>query len=194
MSVKSVTPTDAASNPSHPDHARWVKERTLAMEVKHAEAMGASLRDAEDTNRRLLERLDQRRSAKPRTAKPQRKPNLGDVTKRELADANVTRRPVKARAPLTPPCKFCGVCRDCKLVRRTQAIMAKARVGDPSLLPLVLEMVGLELAQQQRTNYRDALGREYPFARLNKRDANRAKLAGFESVCDRSVSLMGAWR
>jgi hypothetical protein len=42
--VKAVTPSAAAASPSHPDHARWVKERTLKQEIEHATLIGGTLR------------------------------------------------------------------------------------------------------------------------------------------------------
>jgi hypothetical protein len=58
VKIHAVTPTDAASDPLHPDHDRWVKERTLAMEVAHAQRMGLGLRHAETENAYWLQRAE----------------------------------------------------------------------------------------------------------------------------------------
>ncbi len=55
MKVAATEIPDAASNPTHPDHDRWVKDRTLRMEVEHAKVLGLPLRIAEQENQRLLD-------------------------------------------------------------------------------------------------------------------------------------------
>lgn len=176
------------------DKARALKERTLAMEVAHATATGGTFRDAETANMRALERLEARKR-EPKKPKPQAKRREfqhREVTKKELA--SVTRKPAKPKKLSAPSCKFCGTCRWCKRFRRSQLIMQKAREGDVAMLRLTMELVGLALAAQQKSDYKDALGVEYPFSRIAGFTATRAVNAGVESVCDRSVNQLGGWR
>ena len=186
MKVSAVTPSAAAANPSHPDHARWVKETTLGIEAGHH----ATFRDAETANMRSLERLANRK-VKPKKPKAKRK----DVTAEQLAKQGVTQRvaPAKVMPPM-PPCKLCGRCVRCKREFRMSQIMTKARQQDPKALLLVQELVAIGFAAQARKDYKDALGRELPFSRLRGHDYNRAVTAGAEWVCDRSTAFMGQWR
>jgi hypothetical protein len=62
------------------------------------------------------------------------------------------------------------------------------------MLVLTHELVGLALAAQAGSDYKDSLGREYPFSRITGYTATRAVNAGVEAICDRSVSGLGAWR
>lgn len=166
------------------------------MEARHAALTGKTLRDAETANMAALQRLEARKREKPK-AQPKPKPRKfehREVTKKELAAANVTRKPAAPKKLMAPACKFCGHCRWCKRFQRTQLIMRKAREGDASMLGLTHELVGLALAAQQGSDYRDALGVEYPFSRISGFTATRAINAGIESVCDRSARLLGAWR
>lgn len=193
MSVKAVTPSDAARNPKHPEHARWVKEQTLKREIEHANMLGLSSRAAEDANSANLIRLDARR----RLAKPQapKKPQQPQVTHEELRASGVTKKAPKVRPqPKVPPCKYCGACIKCRRELRVRAIMALARQGDTRALALTNELVALVFAQQKRKIYRDHIGRELPFSDLQGRDRIRANNAGIEAVCDRSVSFLGEWR
>lgn len=177
------------------DHNRLLKERTLAIEVAHANATGGTLRDAENANMRALERLEARKRYKKPSAKAApRKFEHREITKKELAAHNVTRKPAPPKKVIPPPCKFCGTCRWCSRFKRTQEIMRKARLGDANMLALGDELAGLALAAQQRSDYRDALGVEYPFSRIVGFTANRAVTAGIESVCDRSTRWLGPWR
>jgi hypothetical protein len=178
------------------DKARALKERTLAIEVQHATLTGGTLRDAEDANMRNLQRLEARKREGKKPAPKTAPRNFAhrEITKKDLAAANVTKRVAPPKKLIGPTCKFCGHCRWCKRFRRTQTILGKARQGDAALLPLAHELIGLALAAQQKSDYRDAIGREYPFSRITGFTATRAVNAGIESVCDRSVSLLGAWR
>jgi hypothetical protein len=176
------------------DKARALKERTLAIEVHHAELTGGTLRDAETANARNLERMEARKS-QPRRVAPPAKPRVfqhREVTKQDAAE--VTRRPAPVKKLHAPKCRFCGTCRWCKRFSRSQLIMSKARMGDAAMLALTHELVGLALAAQQKSDYRDAGGVEYPFSRITGHTATRAINAGVESVCDRSVPHLGAWR
>lgn len=190
MNIKAVTPSASAASPSHPDHARWVKEVTLAQEVAHAQSLGLSSRHAEAENMRQLERLANRKR-KPRKPKAPKKIDTAE----QLAKQGVTQRvaPVK-KLPPVPPCKLCGQCLRCKRELRMSQIMTKARQQDPKALSLVQELVAIGFAANARRDYRDAIGRELPFSRLKGHDYNRAVTAGAEWVCDRSVSFMGQWR
>lgn len=189
MSIKLITPAAGAANPAHPDHDRWVKEQTLEREVAHAKASGLSLRAAETANMRALERLAARKRDKKKR-KPAAKPQ---PTKAQLAESGVTRRVATAKQLPVSACNHCGTCHSCKRERRISLILDKARKAE---IPdrMAWEIVGLQLASQQRSNYRDLMGRSYPFADLPDRERIRARNAGFDNVCDVSVRWLGAWR
>lgn len=179
------------------DKARALKERTLKIEAEHAQRMGGTFRDAETANMRLLERLEARKRLRKIAAagpaqKPKRKETPG-ITKKELAGENVTRKPAAPIVQAAPSCKYCGTCRWCKRFQRTALIMRKAREGDKVAQGLAYELVGIALAANERSDYRDVMGVEYPFSRIRGQTAIRAVNAGIEAVCDRSVRLLGAW-
>ena len=191
MKVTAVTPSAAASNPSHPDHARWVKEQTLAIEARHAQSVGLSSRDAETENLRQLERLANR-ARKPRKQKPRK---VATPSAEQLAKEGVTVRVAPKRtAPKLPPCKLCRTCLWCKRAIRVSYIGVKARQQDTRALALQNELNAIMFAALGQKDYRDEIGRELPFSRLTGKDVDKAVTAGIEWVCDRSVSFMGQWR
>lgn len=195
MSVKAVTPSDAAKSPAHPDHSRWVKDITLKREVEHATMTGGSSRDAETANLANLERLDGRK----RHAKPQKPKKKVDAAKREVTHADliaagVTKKPATIRKVEARACNFCGLCKRCRRELRVSQIMAKAREGDRRAHRLTMELVAVMFAAQRRVDYKDEIGRELPFSRLHGLARDRAATAGVENVCDRSTSFMGEWR
>lgn len=190
MKITAVTPGAAASNPSHPDHARWVKEHTLKQEIEQAKAAGGSTRDAETANIRALERLAGRKR-KPKAPKKPRK----DWTPEQLAKEGVTIRPApKRKAPQMPPCKLCRVCVWCRRAIRVSMIGVKARQQDLKARVLQDELCAIMIAAVARKDYKDALGRELPFSRITGHDVDKAVTMGIEWVCDRSVTFMGQWR
>lgn len=190
MKVTAVTPVAAAANPSHPDHARWVKEQTLKVEAQHAQSLGLSFRHAETENTRQLERLANR---KRKPAKP-RKPKRID-TPEQLAKEGVTIRPApKRKAPQMPPCKLCRVCVWCRRAIRVSHIGMRARQDDLRARALQDELNAIMLAAITRKDYRDALARELPFSRITGHDVDKAVTMGIEWVCDRSIPFMGQWR
>lgn len=191
--VKPITPSPAAASPTHPDHPRWVKERTLAMEAEHIKLVGGTLRDAEAANRANLERLEGRK----RHARPKTRRKVKSVAERqaERAEKGLTYKPVApVIAPPKSPCNFCGRCVRCKREARVVAIMAKAREGDQVALKLTWDLVALKHAVEARKDYRAGDRRLYPFSNLRGRDKLVAFNAAIESVCDRSVKVLGAWR
>lgn len=190
MKVTAVTPVAAASNPSHPDHARWVKEQTLAIEARNAAATGLSFRAAETENTRQLERLAARKQ-KPKAPKKQRV----DTTAEQLAAAGVTKRVAKPRrlAPM-PACKLCRKCVWCKRSLRMSQIARRAKEEDVRARALMDEIMAITFAAMSRKDYRDALSRELPFSRITGTDVDKAVTQGIEWVCDRSVTFMGQWR
>lgn len=196
MSVKLVTPSAAAANPSHPEHARWVKEQTLEREVAEAKARGLTLLDAERSNARQLERLSNRRARPKAPAKKTKRDKVQkEVTHEQLAAAGITKKVPTARAmPPMPPCKLCRQCVWCKRTLRLSQIATRARQMEPKAVSLVAELVAIQFAAGQRKDYRDAIGRELPFSRLVGKDVDLAVNAGIEWVCDRSTSFMGQWR
>lgn len=195
MSVKAVTPSDAAKAPNHPDHARWVKDVTVKREHEHAIMTGGTARDAEKANALSLERLD----ARKRHAKPQKPKKKVDAAKREVTHADliaagVTKKPATIRKVEARACNFCGLCKRCRRELRVSQIMAKAREGDRRAHALTMELVAVMFAAQRRVDYKDAIGRELPFSRLHGLARDRAATAGVENACDRSVSFLGEWR
>lgn len=190
MKITAVTPVAAAANPSHPDHARWVKEHTLKREILHAQSLGLSYRHAEIANTRQLERLAARKRKKP---KPKKLPPV--PTAEQLAASGVTVRPAPARkAPQMPPCKLCRKCVWCRRAIRVSMIGVKARQHDKRARALQDELNAIMIAALGRKDYKDAIGRELPFSRVTGADVDKAVTAGIEWVCDRSVSFMGQWR
>ncbi len=190
MSVKAVTPSAAAANPAHPDHARWVKDQTLKRETEDAKILGLSSRYAETVNARNLERLANRKQ-RPKKPKAPRK----DMTPELLAKAGITKKVATARK--LPPPRACGLCRqciDCKRELRMSQIAAMAKQQDMRAVALAMELGAIVLAVTQRKDYKDAIGRELPFSRIAGADAARAAITGFEWACDRSTSFMGQWR
>lgn len=186
MSVKAVTPSAAASSPSHPDHARWVKEQTLKQELAHH----GSFRAAETANIRALERLAKRKLKPKKRKKPAPVP-----TAKQLAESGVTvREAPKRKAPQLPPCKLCRQCVWCKRAIRVSMIGIKSRQEDLRALELQNELTAIMMAALGRKDYRDAIGRELPFSRIVGKDVDKAVTQGIEWVCDRSVSFMGQWR
>jgi hypothetical protein len=190
VKVTAVTPSAAASSPSHPDHARWVKEHTLKMEVEHARSIGQSTRDAETHNIRNLERLSNRKQ------KPKKPKKVIPVpTAEKLAKEGVTVREAPARkAPPMPPCKLCRTCVWCKRAIRVSMIGIKSRQQDLKARALQDELTAIMMAAIGRRDYKDALGRELPFSRIVGKDVDKAVTQGIEWVCDRSASFMGQWR
>jgi hypothetical protein len=190
VKITAVTPSVAASNPAHPEHARWVKEQTLAIEANHARARGLSFRAAETENTRQLERLANRKR-KPKAPKKPR----NDWTPEQLAKEGVTVRAApKRKAPAMPPCKLCRQCVWCKRAIRVSMIGVKARQQDLRARALQDELNAIMIAAVGRKDYRDALSRELPFSRITGHDVDKAVTMGIEWVCDRSVPFMGQWR
>jgi len=190
VKITAVTPVAAASNPAHPDHARWVKEQTLKLEIADARALGGSVRDAEIKNTRQLERMANRKLLRAAKKAPRK-----IDSPEKLAATGVTVKKAKPRklAPL-PPCKLCRKCVWCKRSLRMSKIKTHALRQEPKALSLMLELQAIMMAASARHDYRDAIGRELPFSRIAGHDVDRAVTQGIEWVCDRSVSFMGQWR
>lgn len=189
MTVEAVTPVDAAASPAHPDHARWVKDRTFAMEADHAKSIGLSMRDAETANLRNLDRLAaRRRTARPaaaRTGPPQREP--------VAVDPRVTKRVAKPRKMPVLRCGFCGVCKTCKRNLRAGLIMQRKKQQDPLGMQLANALTMMVIAFDMRVIFKDC-GAEYPFDRLTGHARNAALVAATERICDRSSVAWGDWR
>lgn len=186
MKITGVTPAPDAASPNHPDHARWVKERTLALEV----GQHATFREAETANMRALERLARRKARPRKPKKPAPVP-----TSEQLAASGVTVREAPKHKPLKmPPCKLCRRCVWCKRAIRVSMIGIKAREQDLVALSLQNELTAIMFAALGRKDYKDAIGRELPFSRIQGADIDKAVTQGIEWVCDRSVSALGQWR
>jgi hypothetical protein len=188
VKISAVTPDDAASDPAHPDHDRWVKDRTLAMEARHAAVQGRTFRQAETENAFWLARAEaMARGHKDPVGKPQQR-------KRKTREERLANRPVQVRAakpekPVTlarlSPCGRCGICRACKREKRVLLISQRAKQGDMKFVTIMwrLSVDGMH-----------ALTCSGRFKGLTKRDANRKLMAELEDICDSTVMQMGPWR
>lgn len=195
--IDSVSPSPAAAAPGHPDHDRWVKEQTLALEVAAARAEGRTLRDAERANNASLERLAGKKRelrAAPAPAGPTVDPDAIARADERIAARGVTRTAPTVRTLVPSRCRSCGRCLVCRRDMRILAINQSARKGDLRAAALAWDLAGALLAMQGRKRYRGGDGREYDFARLNRGGRERAFNALVASVCDRSVKLFGVWR
>lgn len=191
MKITAVTTDAAARNPSHPDHARWVKEQTLAIEARNQRAIGGSFRAAEIENTRQLERLANRKRKK---IPPKNLPRPIDSPEQLAKEGVTVRAAPKRKAPKLPPCKLCRVCVWCRRAIRVSMIGVKARQQDMRAVSLQNELTAIMLAALGRKDYKDSLARELPFSRITGKDVDKAVTQGIEWVCDRSVSFMGQWR
>jgi hypothetical protein len=180
VKVSAVNVPDSASDPAHPEHDRWVKERTLKMEIDHARAVGLSLRDAEAENIRLLERTEQIAKNTPAPAKKQ-KQNIGHNER--LTQRGVTKRAVGREKPESKRCS-CGRCAGCMRAQRIMLIMQRGR-EDSSIGDLAKKLMLVSLQASSGTGQ---------FLGLNKRDRERALHVYVDAVCDASARLLGAWR
>ncbi len=194
MTVKLVTPAAGAQSPSHADHARWVKERTLEIEARHANAIGGSIRDAETANANNLIRLDARkREDKPKPVKQAVDVAKRDISHADLKEAGVTKRTASVVKIAPYKCKHCGLCRRCKRELRVSEIMRRNRLGDSSVMAYANALAVMVLAHGLRKLYRDG-SVEFRFNELEGMPRNRALVAATELVCERSSATMGAWR
>lgn len=187
MKVSVVTIPDAASDPAHPDHDRWVKDKTLKMEIDHAQAIGLSARDAEVENLRLLNRAERLANDKPQKLTKKQPPgtNVGSAARKKKRGVFVREAsPLVSGAKLSP-CGRCGTCLRCKREKRVFAMSLKAREGDRRFA-LILWQLAMYAQQAQ-----DGTGR---FAGVNPRDANRMVISKLEEVCDGTIPFMGQWR
>lgn len=182
MKVTPVTAPAEASDPAHPEHDRWVKDVTLAREMEWAKTVGLPTRVAEAENARLLELTAKQAKDAPPPAPKQNKKQPAETGRTD--SRGVTRR-VAAPAAAEPKGCICGRCLDCKRNMRVMAIIERKRAGDVSALAYWNELTSTSLAAAA------GVGR---FKGLRKADIRRAMLATIDSICDRSVSLMGAWR
>lgn len=188
MKIAPVSAPAQASDPKHPDHDRWVKDRTLKMEVDHAKAVGLPIRVAEAENTRLLERSERiERDKKPATKKDKpaaATPNMG--RKARVAERGVTVKAAKPELSILKlsPCGRCGLCRNCQREKRVMLIVSK-RKEDRFYKALADSLFLFTL------NCSGGLGR---FADMRKRDRDRAITAKAEEVCDASVLRLGEWK
>lgn len=186
MKIDSVSVPAVASDPLHPDHERWVKDRTLKMEVDHAKAVGLPLRVAEAENLRMLERSERiARDAKPAPKKEPAAitPNMG--RRQRVKERGVTVKAAKEISLLKlSPCGRCGTCPNCMRERRVLLIVQK-RKEDRFLKSLADSLFLFTI------NCSAGIGR---FGDLTKRDRDRAIAAKAEEVCNLSVPRLGEWK
>jgi hypothetical protein len=184
--IAQVSAPDAAADPKHPDHDRWVKEQTLAIEVAHAQRIGKSFRDAETENNRLLQRMEAlARAEKPKAAPKPRKSRQQRMLERAVE--------VREALPVKPaftwlnssPCGRCGLCRACRREKRILAISHRAtKQREPWALQAMWGITLVILRWKGRTG---------EFRGLNKTDADRRITAEAERICDESARHMGRW-
>lgn len=185
MKVAAVTPGEAASDPLHPDHDRWVKETTLKMEVEHAQKLGGTLRDAEAENARLLARME----ALAREAKPVHQRNVPRKSRAErMLDRAVSVKHAMPKPNMwlaSSPCGRCGLCRGCKREKRVLAIGHLAtKQKDPWAMQSMWGISLLLLRIQAGSG---------EFKGVSKSAAQKRLVAAVEKVCDESVKKLGAW-
>lgn len=181
MKVTAVTPTDAAADPAHPDHDRWVKETTLKVEVEHAKRMGRSYRDAETENNFWLQRAERlAQIAKPEPSKPRQS------HRERAAERGVTVTAPRKEISILKlsPCGRCGTCPNCMRERRVLSIMQK-RKEDVFTAGLAGRLSVAAFSYSTRSG---------AFRGMSKRDADRKLTALVEEVCDASMTKMGDWR
>lgn len=185
MKVTAITVDANASDPAHPDHARWVKDYTLAMEVAEAKRRGLPLSVAEANNQRLLERADKIAKNKSAASKPDPRRIRESRDDRHKARGVTVRQAKPLVSPLKlSPCGRCGTCRACMRERRVLAIIIKAKQGDAVMLGLAWQMTATAL---------DAQGGVGRYLHMSKADRDRAVTAKAELICDQSVRWLGAW-
>lgn len=187
MKIDSVTAPAVASDPKHPDHDRWVKERTLKMEIDHAKAVGLPLRVAEAENLRMLERSERiarENKPAPKKQKAAITPNMGRGQR--VHERGVTVKSAKPEVSILKlsPCGRCGLCRNCQREKRVMLIVSK-RKTDQAMKRLADALFLYTL---------NASAGRGQFALMNKRDIDRAITAKAEEVCDASVRLLGEWK
>lgn len=194
MTVKAITPSDAAASPTHPEHARWVKERTLSIEIEHAQKAGGSLRDAEAANIANLARMAGRaRFAKPARKAAPAKPKYREVSPEELRAAQVRKRPAKIVPVRKHACGgACGLCLDCKRLARV-ALIRERLPHEARLQPIVNALTVMTIAFGLQRRFRD-MGFEFPFDHPRTSVRNHAHDAAVSQIIDRTVSILGAWR
>jgi hypothetical protein len=179
VKVTAVTPPDAASDPAHPDHDRWVKDVTLRREVEYAQLVGLPLSYAESENSRLLERAERiSTDAKP---KPTAAPSVARAQRH--AARGITRRAPNKQS-VRRECA-CGTCAPCKRKIRMLAIFARQRGGDATMRPLIYDMMSASVSATA------GIG---PFKGLARDAVKRLLAHKLDAICDRTVVAMGAWR
>lgn len=182
--VVASTPSDAAAAPSHPDHARWVKETTLKMEVQHAQRAGGTLRDAERENARLLERMEAlARNERPAVARP-RKSRQQRMLDRAVEVREALPRPAGLTWLSSSPCGRCGVCRACRREKRILQVSNLAKQRDPWALKAMWGISLVLLRANAKTG---------EFRGKGKVDINRIVTAEAERLCDDSIKRLGQW-
>lgn len=176
------------------DADRKVKERTLELEVRHAEATGKTFRDAETANIRNLERLAARKRdtiVKPVT-KPS-KPAFREVTHEDLQNAGIRKRQAAVTQVTRHRCgAACGHCFDCRALART--VLVRQRLpNEPRLAPIANALAVMTIAIGMKRRFRD-LGIEFPFDHPSELMRRRAYDGAVGQILDRTTPILGAWR
>lgn len=181
--VVAISAPDAASDPLHPDHDRWVKDRTLKMEVDHQMLIGGTIRAAEVENQRMLNRSEQlakAAKAKPAKAPPPRKPRDQRLHERAV---KISQAMPRASWKETSPCGRCGLCRGCKREKRIFAIGKLVKQEPWAFTEMMRLVLTLNKINAGAGEYRG----------VKPSDAQRKLVHETESICDRSVKFMGRW-
>ncbi len=186
MKVEGVTPAATASSPDHPDHDRWVKEKTFKMEVEHAQAVGLSLRHAESENARLLERMEAVARLAPAVPGTVQRPKKRKTRAERIMQraVQITAAQPQIVAQKLSPCGRCGTCRRCMRERRVLAIIQRAKTGDALMERWAAEIAATAIF---------ASGGVGPFRGMTQSDVTRAVIRKAEDICDKSVAFLGKW-
>jgi hypothetical protein len=190
------------SKPGSKPTPHEVKDSMVRREADWLKTLGGtvSTREIESRVNRGLERLyARRREAVPEKLRPT-KPQSNDRQQRTLDRLTAKSGGemwIKPAAPIRqrgPRCKWCGVCVDCKRASRLRTIQTLGRQGDTDCAMMSWDFVALVNAFTKGSAYRDVLGRAVNFADMRPAQRRKVFVGAIESICDRSVSKMGAWR
>lgn len=197
--ITAVSIPASASAPNHPDHARWVKDRTMGMEAAHARRMGIPLEAAEKVNAIALERLAAKKREGVKGPKGPSKEEVNEGVQARRAKSGVKVRDGVAYGARKSACNWCGRCLNCKREQRTIEILKRAREGDKRMHWYALSMTALMFAFQKRIDCKvsptkHARKREVAFSRMKYQQRINAFMSAMAQICDWSEQHLGRWR
>lgn len=191
------------SKPGNKPTPHEVKDSMVRRESNWLKTLGGtvSAREIEGRVNRGMERLYARkREAVPAKAAPKKvqpAQTRQERTLDKLTAKSGGKMWIKPAAPVYqrgPKCKWCNVCMDCKRAARLRTIQNLGRQGDTDCAMMAWDFVALVNAFTKGGPYRDALGRAVDFSEMRPVQRRKVFVGAIESICDRSVSKMGAWR